>query len=221
MDLSADGVPEAKSGHGKFVVISVAFPFCGLPYPICILNPKDSRDRPTTQELYASVIAQMQELNMRINKLVFDAVERKRALGLAGCTATYGCDVCEIKGDRTISHNATCYPFKHNNEDGSCPDILRTTENIRDLAPQSCVNIRFRDAGGKPKTLVGLYGVKDKSPFLDVADFDMVAATAIDPMHNLDLGITLRLFEVGHLKASITHSLTPRVSYLRSLSERT
>ncbi len=113
IDLSIDGLPEAKSGSNDLVVISVAFVGCGVPFPVQIIRRRIGEEMLTPRDIADSIIDDILAAGLDLRYVVCDSKERKKLLGLTGGSSYYGCDYCHIKGHYNKKVRRMTYPYRY------------------------------------------------------------------------------------------------------------
>lgn len=101
MQLSLDGVQEAKSSSVTTDTYTASFPNCNKVYPIRLVRP-NNRFRYDEQEQIKNVISDINSCSCRISKAILDNPKR----AIVKCTlchsATYACEYCE--GNAVLVH---------------------------------------------------------------------------------------------------------------------
>ena len=112
IDLSIDGVPEAKSGSNDLVVVSVSFVGCGKPFPVQIIRRRIGEEILTPRDIADDIIDDILNAGLDLRYVVADSKERKKLLGLLGGSSYFACDFCHIRGKYNKKARRMTYPYR-------------------------------------------------------------------------------------------------------------
>ena len=159
------------------------------PVKIRLRTSNDSRSEskvPLTEMLQPLV----EELNAltttSVSVMAMDGLEANAVRGLVTTCGLFSCARCLARGT-TATYKKVHFPLGAENYEAE----ERTTEMIADM-------IRIIEDEDLPiiqDTRERRKGVKQRSPFLDLREFDLIHDIPIDVMHIAHLGITKRIWE--------------------------
>jgi hypothetical protein len=203
IELSADGVTESNSGQHRFYIISLAFSRCKAPLPWHVWEFR-SQTGPTLNELFAELVNEINNAGVQVSLIVVDGKEQNYIRGMVTTNGYYGCARCLTCGT-TKKLNKVHYPFNQLNPQPKTHEMfVDLFENKPELFVVPNAHTRHLR-----------FGLEQRSPLLDLQNFDIVQDIPLDPMHLLHLGITKktwdRMFETEVVwKSSVRNKVRDR-----------
>lgn len=204
IQLSLDGVQEAKSSVVSLDTYSVNFQKCRNIYPIRIIRPTN-KEKYDEQEEIRSVLEDINDNELIIHSAIFDRIKRSVIKCIMGHSSYYACEYCEspaqllvvepTEGSQRTAKKHLVWPYDTRN------GKLRTLNNIIDIANQTVAN-------GRPLERHAAKGIKGKSHFLEQPRFHFIRDIPSEYMHLMCLGVVKRLtelnFRVGENRERVT-----------------
>ena len=199
VQLSLDGVQEAKSSLVSLDTYSICFNHCRNIYPLRIFKP-NNKFKVDDQEQLASVLEDINSNDLIIYCGVFDKMKRSVAKCTMSQSSYYACEYCESPAHLFIeapdkTKKQLVWPYDTRN------GKLRTVNSIRQVVAQIIAN-------GGPLERHVAKGITGKSHFLDQPNFNMITGISCEYLHSTCLGVGKRLteltFKVGERRDQIT-----------------
>lgn len=204
VQLSLDGVQEAKSSLVSLDTFSINFHNCRHIYPLRIIKPFN-KFRVDEQEQIAMVLKDINDNNFEIYCGVFDRIKRSVVKCILSHAAYFACEYCECPA-QLITINP-----KDNNAQKKKKQLvwpsdtrhgkLRTLNSVRQITEQIELN-------GGPLERNVAKGIVGKSHFLDQPRFHYINDLPCEYMHCVCLGQVKRnvelTFKVGETRDRVT-----------------
>lgn len=206
LQLSYDGIQEAKSSLVSLDTFSVAFNKCRNIYPIRLIKPIN-KFKVDEQNQLAMVLQDINANDIGIYSASMDKPKRTVAYCIMSHAAYYPCEYCECKAHVLHSENQdnentqrakkTQLVWPYETRKGK----LRTINSIRDIADRI-------DENGGPLHRDEAKGITGRSLFLDQPRFNLICDCPAEYMHSTCLGLVKRVveltFKVGETRERIT-----------------
>jgi hypothetical protein len=183
LELSADGVTESNSGQHRFYIISLAFSSCKAPLPWHVWEFR-SQTGPTLQELFEDLVKEINQAGVQVSLIVVDGKEQNYIRGMVTTNGYYGCARCLTCGT-TKKLKKVHYPYNMINPE---PKTHQLFVHLLETHPEMFV---VPDATTRHTRV----GIEQRSPLLDLHNFDIVQDIPLDPVHLLHLGITKKTWD--------------------------
>lgn len=206
LQLSIDGVQEAKSSVVSLDVYSICFTKCRNIYPVRIIRPINKYKIDEQQQI-AAVLQDITDNGLYIYSAALDKIKRSVACCIMSHSAYYPCEYCESKAHvLTITNQDNdniqkkekkqlVWPYETRN------GKLRTVNSIRQIADQI-------DQNGGPLERDAAKGITGRSHFLDLPRFNMISGIPAEYMHSTCIGLVKRVveltFRVGENRDRVT-----------------
>ena len=205
LQLSLDGIQEAKSSLVSLDTYSVCFNDCRNVYPIRLLRPINKSKFDENEHL-ASVVQDINDNDILIHTAVMDRLKRNFAKCIMSHSAYYACEYCESPAflltctatgsdniEKTVKKQLV-WPYDTIN------GKLRTVLEIRRIAE------RILEEGPLPRDEAK--GITGMSIFLDQPRFHYIKDFPCEYLHTVCLGVSKRLveltFRVGENRERVT-----------------
>ena len=199
LQLSWDGVQEAKSSLVSLDVFSVCFNKCRNIYPIRVIKTMN-KFKYDEQATIASVLEDINNNGIRVQSAIFDKLKRSVAQCIMGHSAYFPCEYCESSAHLYTDNlrpgkKQLVWPYDTRNGNP------RTVNSIRRIADQI-------DENGGPLERNEAKGITGRSHLLDQPSFNMISDTPVEYMHSSCLGLGKRVveltFRVGEKRERLT-----------------
>lgn len=177
VDISLDGVPEAKSNPVSFDILSLKFVDCRNVYVSAILRPGRKGLALDESIILNHFIEDFKNSNLKLRYVIADAPKRAKLRGLRQHNATYGCPYCEA---RRVNGN---FPASTINQ------TARSHDSVMNIA-EKILTGELDALNSIPEALLGVCKV---SPLLAIPSLDIIEHIPCEKMHAVDLGIVRRL----------------------------
>ena len=198
INLSLDGVQECNSSNASIDVFCVNFKNCRNIYPIKLIRP-NNRFKYDEQEEIKKVINDIKNANISIYASIFDNPKRSVAKNVKCHSSTFACEYCEASAERYINdtmtkHKLTWPPSTMNGRPRTITAIRRIVNSIENEDEDVTSNY--------------LKGIKGRSVFMDLPNFDLILDMPTEYMHLVCLGLVKKMLEytykIGEKRDRIT-----------------
>ncbi len=180
VEVSVDGVDESKTSDYTNLFVSLCFHGCGKVYLWQIYRHL-YRGRPPISVVYGGIVEELQTAGLKLLRVVADAKERKIACGMVQCRSYYACGYCLAPGNQI--------PDKNNPSDTRNKiNGIFYESNAMNHVRRNRIQLR-RHAETAATSKKSVYGVKERTPLLDLSDFDPIWGVVLDPLHQWDIGV--------------------------------
>lgn len=176
--LASDSVPISKSGARSLDVISLQVKGCSTVYPLVLYEPFVKVKMDVNRSMQ-HIFQDLENAGFTLEKVIGDLPKRGELQGLKQHGGYFCCPFCEVEGIHSEVSETVVYPVTYN-------EMPRTHESIQAIAEGVEDGTLYDEQDTR--------GVKMKSPFFELENFDIVQNFPIDTMHNVYLGVVKRLF---------------------------
>ena len=199
-NISLDGVQESNSSSFSLDIYCLNFHGCRHVYPIRLIKPYE-KFRYDEQEELQNVVDDVNEADFTIYTGVFDNPKRSVVKNVKSHAARHPCEYCECPAvnyiDETMQRNKLTWPpTTMNGRPRTITAIRRIVNRIEDEDNDEILTDDY------------LKGIKGRSVFLDLPNFNIVLDMPTEYMHLVCLGVVKRMVEltykVGENRSRIT-----------------